>query len=101
MKVGFVGLGVMGGPMALNIVKGGHQLTVYDSSAEAVARLTAAGATAAASAREVGEASEVVVTMLPEPSHVEQVVLGPDGIAAGMRRGGVVIDMSTIDPQTS
>ena len=101
MKVGFIGLGVMGGPMALNIVKGGHQLTVYDSSAEAVARLTAAGATAAASAREVGEASEVVVTMLPEPSHVEQVVLGPDGIAAGLRPGGVVIDMSTIDPQTS
>ena len=101
MKVGFVGLGVMGSPMALNILKCGHQLTVYVRSPEAVARLTAAGATAAASAREVGAASEVVVTMLPEPSHVEQVVLGPDGIAAGLRPGGVVIDMSTIDPQTS
>ena len=101
MKVGFVGLGVMGSPMALNIVKGGHELTVYDRSPEAVARLVAAGAKAAASAREVGAASDIVVTMLPEPQHVEQVVLGEDGIAAGLRPGGVVIDMSTIDPITS
>jgi 4-hydroxybutyrate dehydrogenase/sulfolactaldehyde 3-reductase len=101
MKVGFVGLGVMGGPMATNIVGKGHELTVYDRSPEAVARLVAAGARAAASAKEVGEASDIVVTMLPEPQHVEQVCLGPDGIAAGMRRGGLVIDMSTIDPVTS
>jgi 3-hydroxyisobutyrate dehydrogenase-like beta-hydroxyacid dehydrogenase len=101
MKVGFIGLGVMGGPMAANILKGGHELTVYDRSPEAVARLTAAGARAAASAREVGAASEIVVTMLPEPQHVEQVVLGADGVAAGMARGGLVIDMSTIDPVTS
>ena len=101
MKVGFIGLGVMGGPMALNILKGGHTLTVYDRSADAVARLTAAGAQAAASPSEVGAASDIVVTMLPEPQHVEQVVLGSDGIAAGMKRGGLVIDMSTIDPVTS
>lgn len=101
MKVGFIGLGVMGGPMALNILKGGHELTVYDLSEEAVARLTQAGAKAAGSPREVGAASEVVVTMLPEPHHVEEVVLGPDGIAAGLPPNGVVIDMSTIDPQTS
>ena len=101
MKVGFVGLGVMGSPMALNIVTGGHELTVYDRSPEAVARLVAAGARAAASAREVGAASDIVVTMLPEPQHVEQVVLGEDGVAAGLRPGGVVIDMSTIDPITS
>ena len=101
MKVGFIGLGVMGGPMALNILKGGHALTVYDRSADAVARLTAAGAKAAASPSEVGAASDIVVTMLPEPQHVEQVVLGSDGIAAGMKKGGLVIDMSTIDPVTS
>ena len=101
MKVGFIGLGVMGGPMALNILKGGHALTVYDRSADAVARLTAAGAKAATSPREVGAASDIVVTMLPEPQHVEQVVLGSDGIAAGMKKGGLVIDMSTIDPVTS
>lgn len=101
MNVGFIGLGVMGGPMALNVLKGGHKLTVYDRSPESVARLVAAGATAAASPKEVGAVSEIVVTMLPEPQHVEQVALGADGIAAGMRRGGLVIDMSTIDPVTS
>ncbi len=101
MRVGFIGLGVMGGPMAMNIVQKGHELTVYDRSAEAVARLVAAGARAAASAKEVGAASEIVITMLPEPQHVEQVCLGPDGIAAGLQSGGMVIDMSTIDPATS
>ena len=101
MKVGFIGLGVMGGPMALNILKGGHELTVFDLSREAVERLMRAGAKAAGSPREVGAASEVVVTMLPEPQHVEEVVLGADGVAAGLQPNGVVIDMSTIDPQTS
>ncbi|MGA1286856.1 MAG: NAD(P)-dependent oxidoreductase [Rubrivivax sp.] len=101
MKVGFIGLGVMGSPMALNVLKGGHELTVYDRRPEALEPLVAAGARAAASPREVGAASQIVVTMLPEPQHVEQVVLGEDGIAAGMAAGGIVIDMSTIDPVTS
>lgn len=101
MQVGFIGLGVMGAPMAANILKGGHALTVFDTNADAVARLVAAGARAAASPREVGAASEVVVTMLPEPQHVEQVVLGAGGVAEGLRAGGVVVDMSTIDPITS
>ncbi|MBV8091719.1 MAG: NAD(P)-dependent oxidoreductase [Acetobacteraceae bacterium] len=101
LTVGFIGLGVMGGPMALNILKGGHPLTVYDLSPEAMAKLSQAGARTATRPRDVGEASDVVVTMLPEPAHVEQVVLGPGGIAEGLRPGGVVIDMSTIDPQTS
>ncbi len=101
MKVGFIGLGVMGAPMALNVLKGGHELTVYDRSPEAIARLVQAGAKAAASPKEVGAASQIVVTMLPEPQHVEQVVLGDDGLAAGLPQGGLVIEMSTIDPQTS
>jgi 3-hydroxyisobutyrate dehydrogenase-like beta-hydroxyacid dehydrogenase len=101
MKVGVVGLGVMGAPMALNILKHGHELTVYDKSPEAVARLVQAGAKQAQTAREVGAASDIVVTMLPEPQHVEQVVLGPDGLAEGLRAGGIVIEMSTIDPSTS
>ena len=101
MQVGFIGVGVMGGPMALNILKGGHELTVFDRSQEAVDKLVQAGAKAASSPKEVGAASEIVVTMLPEPQHVEQVVLGADGVAAGLRPGGLVIDMSTIDPQTS
>ena len=101
MKVGFIGLGVMGGPMAANVLKGGHELTVYDLNPAAVAQLTALGARAAASPRELGEASEVVITMLPEPQHVEGAVLGENGAAAGMAAGGTVIDMSTIDPTTS
>ena len=101
MNVGFIGLGVMGGPMALNILKGGHALTVFDLNAEAVARLVAAGAKAAASPKDVGAASEIVVTMLPEPKHVEAVVLGETGVAAGLQKGGIVIDMSTIDPISS
>jgi 4-hydroxybutyrate dehydrogenase / sulfolactaldehyde 3-reductase len=100
-NVGFIGLGVMGGPMALNVLKGGHSLSVFDLNKAAVERLTKAGATAVGSPKEVGAASEIVVTMLPEPQHVESVVLGPDGIAEGLSEGGVVIDMSTIDPQTS
>jgi len=101
VNVGFIGVGVMGGPMALNIIKGGHTLTVFDLDPAAVKRLTDAGARAAASPKEVGAASEIVVTMLPEPQHVRAVVLGPNGVAEGMRPGGVVIDMSTIDPISS
>ncbi|MGF6528185.1 NAD(P)-dependent oxidoreductase [Variovorax sp. PvP013] len=101
MKVGFIGLGVMGAPMARNILKGGHELTVHDTSATAVAALVEAGAKAVATPREVGAASDIVVTMLPEPQHVEQVVLGKDGVAEGLRPGGIVVEMSTIDPNTS
>ncbi len=101
MKVGFVGLGVMGAPMALNVLKGGHELTVYDLNPEAVNALVKAGAKAAQTGSEVGRLSEVVITMLPEPHHVESAILGPNGIASGLQAGGVVIEMSTIDPTTS
>ena len=101
MKIGFIGLGVMGSPMAANIVKAGHELTVYDRSPEAVAVLVKLGAKGASCGREVGQASEIVFTMLPEPQHVEQAILGPDGVAEGLQKGGIVIEMSTIDPGTS
>lgn len=101
MKVGFIGVGVMGGPMALNILKGGHDLTVFDLDPAAIKRMVEAGATGAASPRAVGAVSDVVVTMLPEPKHVHDAILGPDGAAHGMKPGGVVIDMSTIDPVSS
>ncbi|WP_171052705.1 NAD(P)-dependent oxidoreductase [Ruegeria sediminis] len=100
-NVGFIGLGVMGAPMALNILKGGHSLSVFDLNPDAVQRLVEAGATACASPKEVGAASEIVVTMLPEPQHVHGAILGKDGVAEGLREGGIVIEMSTIDPQTS
>ena len=99
--VGFIGLGVMGAPMAINVLNGGNSLTVYDVRPEAVSRLVEAGAKAASSPRDVGAASEFVVTILPLPEHVESVVLGEDGIVHGLRPGGVVIEMSTIDPHTS
>ena len=100
LKVGFIGLGVMGSPMALCVAKA-FPLTVFDLNPEAVKRLTDAGATAAKTPRDVGAASDVVITMLPEPQHVHQVVLGKDGVIEGLKAGSVVIDMSTIDPYTS
>jgi 4-hydroxybutyrate dehydrogenase/sulfolactaldehyde 3-reductase len=99
--VGFIGLGTMGGPMARNVLKGGHALTVHDISEKAVAGLVAAGATAAASAREVAAASDVVITSLPDAPDVEAAGDGPDGIIAGLRPGAVWVDMSTIDPETT
>lgn len=99
--IGFIGLGIMGGPMAQNLVRAGHRLTVFDTSQAALARLTAMGATAAASPAAVARASEVVITMLPDAPDVERVALGPDGLAEGFREGAVYVDMSTIDPATS
>jgi 3-hydroxyisobutyrate dehydrogenase-like beta-hydroxyacid dehydrogenase len=100
-NVGFIGLGIMGGPMALNVRRGGHRLAVFDVDPAAVARLVAGGATAAASPAAVAAASDVVITMLPDSPDVERVALGPDGLRDGFRQGAVYIDMSTIDPLTS
>lgn len=98
--VGFIGLGTMGGPMARNVLRGGYAMTVHDINAKAVERLVQAGATAAGSPREVAAASDVVITMLPDAPDVERAVLGADGVIEGIRKGSVLIDMSTIDPQT-
>ena len=95
--IGFIGLGNMGGPMALNLVKAGHTLTVFDLSKEAVAKLTQAGATAAAKASDVVKGAEFVVTMLPAGQHVKSVYLGDEGLLAAAEKGTVFIDSSTID----
>jgi len=100
-RVGFVGLGVMGRPMALNLVKAGHQLTVFDLDTKAGQALVRAGARAAGTAREAAEDRDVVVSMLPASRHVEAAYLGPDGVIEGLAPNTVVIDMSTIDPGTS
>lgn len=100
-SVGFIGLGTMGAPMARNVLKGGHTLTVYDISEKAVSALVAAGATAARTPREVAEASDVVITSLPDAPDVEATADGPDGIVAGLRSGAIYVDMSTIDPETT
>ena len=97
-KVGFIGLGNMGKLMAANLVKAGYPLIVHDLKPEPVKELVAAGATVANSPREVAEKSEVVITIVTSSPHVEQVMFGPDGVLAGLKSGGTIIDMSTIDP---
>ena len=96
-QIGFVGVGNMGGPMALNLLKAGHKLRVFDLSAAAVARCTEAGASAVKAAVEAAKDVDVVVTMLPAGEHVRQVYLGAGGILAAARKGTLFIDSSTID----
>jgi 3-hydroxyisobutyrate dehydrogenase-like beta-hydroxyacid dehydrogenase len=100
-RVGFIGLGTMGGPMAANILKGGYPLTVYDVVPAAVDRLVGLGAGAASSPREVGLRSDVVFSSLPDSIDVESVYVGPDGVLDGVAPGAVVIEMSTISPATT
>ena len=99
-EMGFIGLGVMGKPMSNQLLRAGFTLTVYDISREAVEELAAAGARQASSAKEVAEASEALITMLPGDEEVKDVVLGREGVMEGIRKGAVVVDMSTISPQT-
>jgi 3-hydroxyisobutyrate dehydrogenase len=98
MNVGFIGLGHMGGPMSRNVLAAGHDLIVHDIRREAAADLEAAGAAWAATPRETAAGREVVITSLPAPAHVEQVLLGPDGLLSGLEPGSVWIDMSTSVP---
>lgn len=100
-NIGFIGLGIMGKPMALNLIKAGHTLTVNDLNQEAVKTLVAAGATAVNSAKEAAEKSEVIITMLPASKHVQSVVQGENGILAGAKEGSIIIDMSSITPTVS
>ena len=98
MKVGFIGLGIMGKPMCKNIVKAGHEVFFYSRHADVVAELEALGANAKANSAEVAAESEVVITMVPNSPQVREVALGENGIACGAKKGLVVIDMSSIDP---
>lgn len=99
--IGFIGLGIMGKPMALNLIKAGHVLTVNDIHQEAMQTLMKAGAKPAASPKEVAEHSDIIITMLPASKHVQSVVLGDTGILAGARAGSIIIDMSSITPAVS
>jgi len=100
-QIGFIGLGVMGKPMAKNLMKAGYSLCVYDIVQEPVKELVAAGAKAARSAREVGEKAEIVITIVPSSKEVKEVYLNEDGVLAGIKTGSIIIDMSTIDPIVS
>jgi 3-hydroxyisobutyrate dehydrogenase len=100
-KITFIGLGNMGGPMASNLVKAGHEVTVFDLSKDAVAALVSEGAKTADTAHEAANGAECVITMLPAGQHVEAVYLGDDGLLAKLPAGTLVIDSSTIAPETA
>src|SRR5207247_43855 len=98
--VGFIGLGIMGRPMAGHILKGGHPLTVFNRTRSKTEEIQAQGAAVAGSPAEVAARSEIVVTMVTDTPDVEAVVAGPGGILEGIRPGSIVVDRSTISPKT-
>lgn len=100
-KVGFIGLGRMGRPMASNLRRSGCEMTVYDIAPAATQALTELGARTANGVAGVAQVSDVVFTMLPASAEVEATVLGPDGILANSRPGQVIVDMSTVEPKTT
>ncbi|WP_372966468.1 3-hydroxyisobutyrate dehydrogenase [Marinobacter sp.] len=100
-NITFIGLGNMGAPMASNLVKAGHQVTVFDLSESAVAALVAEGANSAESSKAAAAGAECVITMLPAGKHVEAVYLGDDGLLSELPEGTLVIDSSTIAPETA
>jgi len=99
--VGFIGLGVMGKPMAKNVLGKGYPLVVHNRSRGAVDELVAAGATAAASSADVARRARTIITMLPDSPDVDQVLAGPDGVFSAIQPGSIVIDMSSIAPATA
>ncbi|WP_349672082.1 2-hydroxy-3-oxopropionate reductase [Lacrimispora sp.] len=101
MKIGFIGLGIMGRPMAKNLLKAGHELVVFDFNKDAVADLVSNGAASAETGKELASQCDVVITMVPNSPHVRAAVLGGNGVAEGAKPGTVIIDMSSIDPTES
>lgn len=99
-KVGFIGLGIMGKPMALNLLKAGYPVFVLEKN-KASSELVEAGAKAFSSNKAIAQESDVVITMLPDSLEVEEVVMGEEGVLEGIREGSVFIDMSTIAPSTA
>jgi len=101
MKIGFIGLGIMGKPMSKNLLKAGYKLVVYDIVQEAVKEVVAAGAEAGVSPKDVASKTDIVITMLPNSPHVKTVILGKDGVLEGVQKGKIVVDMSSIAPAVS
>jgi 2-hydroxy-3-oxopropionate reductase len=100
-KIGFVGLGIMGNPMAKNLMKAGHTLVVFDIVPALAEKVVAAGGARGESCRDVAACSEIVITMLPDGPEVEQAILGPGGVLEGAGKGQTIIDMSSISPLVS
>jgi 2-hydroxy-3-oxopropionate reductase len=100
-KIGFIGLGIMGKPMAKNLLKAGFSIVAYDLNKDAVEDVVKAGALAASSSKETAGKAEVIITMLPDSPDVRAVILGRDGVLEGIKPGSIVIDMSSINPLVS
>ena len=96
--VGFIGLGIMGKPMAKNLIEAGHELVVFNRTQSKAEELAGDGATVAGSPREVAERSDVIITMLPDSPQVEEVLVGENGVLEGIKEGALVVDTSTISP---
>jgi len=96
-NIGFIGLGIMGKPMALNLIKGGHKLFLHSRSG-VPQELTAAGGAGCASAKEVAQKADIIITMVPDTPDVEKVLFGAGGVAEGLSQGKIVVDMSSISP---
>jgi len=101
MKIGFIGLGIMGRPMVRNLVKGGYAIVVHDLNAASIADVVSAGAVAGGSSLDTAAQSDVIITMLPDGPDVDAAVLGAGGILEGARSGAIVVDMSSISPIVS
>jgi 3-hydroxyisobutyrate dehydrogenase len=100
-KIGFIGLGLMGKPMARNLMKKGYAVTVYNRSKKSVDELVVEGAKMALTPKETGETSDIIIDMVTDAPDVKEVVLGPHGVIEGAKRGTIVIDMSTNSPEVS
>jgi len=97
-QLGFIGLGIMGKPMAGHLLAAGHSVNAYDIHTDAVNELTAKGATACSSSKEVSAKSDIIIIMVPDTPDVEAVLFGADGVAEGAKAGSIVVDMSSISP---
>jgi 2-hydroxy-3-oxopropionate reductase len=97
-KVGFIGLGIMGGPMAQNLMEAGYELVLYNRTPEKAEEIAGDGSTVAESPKEVAESCDLIVLMLPDSPQVEEVVEGEDGVLEGLEEGALIVDMSTISP---
>jgi len=100
-KIGFIGLGVMGKPMSLNLIKAGYSLMVFDINQNTLNEVVSAGAKKGESPCQIGENCEIIITMLPNSPQVEEVITGKNGVLEGAKPGSVIIDMSSISPITA
>lgn len=101
MYIGFIGLGIMGKPMAKNLLKAGYELVAFDVVEAPLKEVVAAGAKAAKSPKDVASQCEIIITMLPNSPHVKKAILGKDGVIEGVKSGSIVVDMSSIAPLAS